>query len=129
MGHSVLVVEDNELNRRLFCHVLSLAGHRVLEATDGVEALRSARQQRPDLVLLDVELPRLSGLEVARCLRDDPSTSAIPVLAISAFVSDSAVREALNAGCVGYLRKPVGPADMIAAVSEALRITPQAVGG
>lgn len=129
MGHCVLVVEDNELNRRLFCHVLTISGHRVIEAGDGIAALRVARQHRPDLVLLDVELPRLSGLEVVRRLRQDPCLAAIPVLAISAFVSDSAVREALVAGCVGYLRKPVGPTEMLEAVHATLADRRQAVGG
>lgn len=122
MGQTVLVVEDNELNRRLFTHVLRLAGFAVIEAVDGITALRMARQHRPALVLLDMELPRLPGLEVVRRLRDDPAMDATPVLAISAFVSELAVREALMAGCVGYLRKPVGPAAMLEEVARALAL-------
>ncbi|MEL6218335.1 MAG: response regulator [Pseudomonadota bacterium] len=120
MGQSVLVVEDNELNRRLFTHVLSLDGYTVLEASDGIDGLRIARQKRPDLILLDMELPRLAGLDVARRLRADADLGATPILAISAFISDQAAREARLAGCVDYLRKPVGPAEMLAAVRRVI---------
>ncbi|MEM9147519.1 MAG: response regulator [Pseudomonadota bacterium] len=129
MGQRILVVEDNELNRRLFTHVLRLADYQVLEAGDGIEALRMARHNRPELVLLDMELPRLPGLEVARRLRADPEMDGIPILAISAFVSDAAARAAREAGCIGYLRKPVGPSTMLDAVSRVLEAAAMPVEG
>ncbi len=118
MRRTVLVVEDNELNRRLFTHVLRLAEYEVIEAADGAEALDRARRARPDLILLDMELPRVPGLEVVRRLRADPAPP--PVLAVSAFVAESTARHARAAGCVGYLAKPVSPGALLAAVERAL---------
>ena len=129
MRRTVLVVEDNELNRRLFTHVLRLADYEVIEAADGAEALDRARRARPDLILLDMELPRVPGLEVVRRLRADRERPAPPILAVSAFVAESMARHARAAGCVGYLPKPVSPGALIAAVGRALEARDAPVEG
>ncbi len=129
MRRTVLVVEDNELNRRLFTHVLRLAEYEVIEAVDGAEALDRARRARPDLILLDMELPRVPGLEVVRRLRADRDHAPPPILAVSAFVAESTARHARAAGCIGYLPKPVSPAALLTAVADALEAHSATVEG
>jgi two-component system cell cycle response regulator DivK len=120
MAPTVLVVEDNELNRMLFAHVLRLAGFAVVEAGDGAEGLSRTRESRPDLVLMDMDLPRLPGLELVRRLRADPGLAATPVLAVSAFVCRRAEAEARALGCTGYVVKPVRPGALVEAVRAGL---------
>ncbi len=118
MSGRILVVEDNALNRRLFTHVLELSGFEVSEAVDGPEALSAIAANRPDLVLLDLDLPRLNGLDVLRRLRRDPACADTPVLACSAIVCRRTEGEARALGAGGYLTKPVGPAVLVAHVAE-----------
>jgi two-component system cell cycle response regulator DivK len=120
MGPTVLVVEDNELNRKLFVHVLGLAGFAVIEAADGTGGLAGARESRPDIILLDMDLPGVPGLEVVRRLRNDPAVAPIPVLAVSALVSWRTEARARALGCIGYLTKPVRPAQLVEAVRAGL---------
>jgi CheY-like chemotaxis protein len=106
-GSTVLVVEDNPVNRRLARNVLRSRGYRVLEADTGEEGIEIARNERPHLILMDLQLPGLDGIEATRRLKADPQTNAIPVVALSARVEESDEARAREAGCAGYIAKPI----------------------
>ncbi len=103
----ILLAEDQDVGRRLMRELLELEGHIVWLAPDGVEAVEMARDLRPDLILMDIHMPRLDGIQATRQLRDDPATSPIPVIALTAGASLSEIRRALDAGCIGHLSKPI----------------------
>jgi signal transduction histidine kinase/CheY-like chemotaxis protein len=106
-GQTVLVVEDHAINRKLARNVLCSRGFTVLEATTGEEALELVSRSRPDLILMDIQLPGLDGLEVTRRLGADAATADIPVVALTAHAQQADERRALEAGCVGYIAKPI----------------------
>jgi CheY-like chemotaxis protein len=106
-GCTVLVVEDNPVNRKLARNVLRSRGYRVLEADTGEEGIEIARAERPHLILMDLQLPGLDGIEATRRLKADPATRMIPVIALSAHAQDSDEARAREAGCVGYIAKPI----------------------
>jgi len=106
-GGTVLVVEDNAVNRKLARNVLRSRGYRVLEADTGEEGIEIARRERPQLILMDLQLPGLDGMEATRRLKADPRTSAIPVVALSAHAAGVDEERALAAGCAGYIAKPI----------------------
>jgi len=110
MPKKVLVVEDDMDNRRIVVKVLSVEGYHVIEAADGIEALARAREERPDLILMDLALPNLDGWEATRQLKSDPATRSIPVVALTAFAMRGDEEQARAAGCDDYLPKPVRPA-------------------
>jgi two-component system cell cycle response regulator DivK len=112
----VVIAEDNALNLRLFADVLRGAGYRVAEAGNGAEALARVNELRPDLLLLDLDLPRMAGDQVARALRGDPRHARLPILLVSAHAREIAERRAAGAGCDGWLQKPVRPDALLAAV-------------
>jgi two-component system cell cycle response regulator DivK len=103
----VLLVEDNDLNRDMLGRRLRRAGYEVLEATQGAQALASARERRPDLILMDLSLPVMDGWEATRRLKQDPSTADIPVLSLSAHAMAAERQRAMDAGCDDYDTKPV----------------------
>src|SRR5438270_10841793 len=103
----VLIIEDNPLNMKLFRDLLRAQGYQVLEATDGLAGLDLARRESPDLILLDIHLPDVSGLEVAVKLKADPRSRDIPILVITASLLPEAEQSALSSGCDGFLRKPI----------------------
>lgn len=104
-----LLVEDNENNRYLFDVLLRHAGFAVVIARDGKSGLAMARQERPDVILLDIQMPEMDGYEVARVLKSDPSLADIPVLGVSSFAMPGDRERALGAGFAGYIEKPVDP--------------------
>jgi signal transduction histidine kinase len=106
-GGTVLVVEDNAVNRKLARNVLRSRGYRVLEADTGEEGIEIARRERPQLILMDLQLPGLDGMEATRRLKADPRTSAIPVVALSAHAQGVDEERARAAGCAGYIAKPI----------------------
>jgi signal transduction histidine kinase len=106
-GSTVLVVEDNPVNRRLARNVLRSRGYRVLEADTGEEGIEIARSELPHLILMDLQLPGLDGIEATRRLKADPRTCAIPVVALSARVEATDEARAREAGCAGYIAKPI----------------------
>ena len=114
----VLVVEDNEKNMKLFCDVLRATGYETLEAASGEAAVALAAERAPDLVLMDIQLPDIDGLEALRRLRADERTAAVPVLALTAQAMQGDRERFLDAGFDGYLSKPVDVPELIRTVGE-----------
>ncbi len=117
-GEQVLVVEDNEKNMKLFRDVLVATGHRTLEATTGGQAVELAAAHSPDLVLMDIQLPDIGGVEALGRLRADARTASLPVVALTAQAMEGDRERFLAAGFDGYLSKPVNIADLIATVKR-----------
>ncbi|UCH53372.1 MAG: response regulator [Pseudomonadota bacterium] len=120
---TILIVEDNARNRKLLRDVLSHHGYQVLEANSGEEGLALATAQRPQLVMMDIQLPGIDGVETLRRLRDNGGTRAIPVMAVTASVMGQEVQRIHDAGFDDYLQKPVSLKDMLAAVERLLART------
>jgi two-component system cell cycle response regulator DivK len=116
----VLIVEDNELNMKLFNDLLEAHGYFTLQTKDGVEALRMARQHRPDLILMDIQLPEVSGLEVTKWLKEDDDLRSIPVIAVTAFAMKGDEEKIREGGCEGYIAKPISVASFMRTVSRFL---------
>jgi two-component system cell cycle response regulator DivK len=104
---TVLVVEDNELNMKLFHDLLDAHGYRTLQTRSGMDALRIAREQRPDLILMDIQLPEVSGLEVTKWLKEDDDLRHIPVVAVTAFAMKGDEERIRQGGCEAYISKPI----------------------
>ncbi|HEU0336748.1 MAG TPA: response regulator [Gaiellaceae bacterium] len=117
-GERVLVVEDNEKNMKLFRDVLQATGYRTLEATTGGRAVELATERVPDLVLMDIQLPDIDGVEALSRLRADERTSSIPVLALTAQAMHGDRERFLGAGFDGYLSKPVDVVELVGAVKR-----------
>lgn len=116
MGKTVLIVEDNELNMKLFRDLLEAHGYQTSGTSSGVEALDIVRRTRPDLILMDIQLPQVSGLEVTRWIKDDPDLRAIPVVAVTAFAMKGDEERIREGGCEAYLSKPISVAKFLATV-------------
>jgi two-component system, cell cycle response regulator DivK len=114
---SILIVEDNALNLKLLVDLLEAHGYRTISTGDGLEAINLARQTRPDLILMDVQLPDVSGLEITRWLKEDERTKDIPVVAVTAFAMAGDERRARDAGCDGYIAKPIMVADFLRTIT------------
>jgi two-component system, cell cycle response regulator DivK len=117
-GAQILVVEDNEKNMKLFREILVATGYRTLEATTGGEAVALAAEHSPDLVLMDIQLPDIDGVEALDRLRADERFSAVPVLALTAQAMEGDRERFLAAGFDGYLSKPVDIAEFVATVKR-----------
>ena len=115
---SVLVVEDNELNMRLFCDLLDAYGYDTHQCRDGARAVDIARDERPDLIIMDIQLPEVSGLDITRWIKDDADLAHIPVLAVTAFAMRTDEQRVREAGCEGYLSKPIQMTSFIRAVED-----------
>ena len=115
---TVLLVEDNEDNRFIYATALRYAGYEVIEAVSGRQGIEEARAQRPDLILMDISIPDVDGWEATIVLKADPLTRAIPIIAVTAHVLPGDERRSMEAGCDGYLAKPVAPASLIAEVDR-----------
>ena len=115
---SVLVVEDNELNMRLFCDLLEAYGFDTFECRDGSGAIDIAREHRPDLIIMDIQLPEVSGLDITRWIKDDEELAHIPVLAVTAFAMRADEQRVREAGCEAYLSKPIQISSFIRAVQN-----------
>jgi two-component system cell cycle response regulator DivK len=117
-SEQILVVEDNERNMRLFCAVLEASGYRTLQATTGERAVQLAIEHAPDLVLMDIQLPGIDGLEALDRLRTDDRFASVPVVALTAQAMEGDRERFLAAGFDGYLSKPVDIADFVATVKR-----------
>ena len=107
MSKKVLIVEDNELNMKLFHDLLDSQGYETLQTREGLQALALARLHKPDLILMDIQLPEISGLEVTKWLKDDEELSHIPVVAVTAFAMKGDEERIRNGGCEAYISKPI----------------------
>ena len=107
MAKTVLIVEDNELNMKLFHDLLDAQGYRTIQTRDGMEALELARKHKPDMILMDIQLPEVSGLEVTKWLKDDDELCAIPVIAVTAFAMKGDEERIRQGGCEAYISKPI----------------------
>src|SRR5476649_587707 len=113
---TVLIVEDNELNMKLFRDLLEAHGYQTSGTSNGFEALDLVRKLRPDLILMDIQLPQVSGLEVTRWIKDDPELRAIPVVAVTAFAMKGDEERIREGGCEAYLSKPISVGKFIETV-------------
>lgn len=112
----ILIVEDNELNKKLFRDLLEANGYRTLHTADGMEVMDIARKHKPDLILMDIQLPEVSGIEVTGWLKKDPELKNIPIVAITAFAMKGDEEKILAGGCQGYLSKPISVSSFLATV-------------
>jgi len=107
MKKKILIVEDNDLNLKLFRDLLGAHGYDTIETKEGMEAIALTRSERPDLILMDIQLPEISGLDVTRRLKADASIQHIPVIAVTAFAMKDDEEKILRAGCEAYISKPI----------------------
>jgi len=113
---NVLYVEDNEYNRKIVRQLLTRTSYRLREAVDGEAALGMVREERPDLILMDVQLPKMSGLDVTRALRGDPATADVPIIVVTSFALSGDEQRAMAAGASAYIAKPYSPRDLLALI-------------
>jgi two-component system cell cycle response regulator DivK len=117
---TVLIVEDNDLNMKLFHDLLEAHGYDTLQTKDGMEALRLARQHRPDLILMDIQLPEVSGLEVTKWIKEDDELRTIPIIAVTAFAMKGDEEKIREGGCEAYIAKPISVASFLQTVARYL---------
>ena len=117
---TILVIEDNELNMILFRDLLQLEGYLVLEAYDAEKGVQIAREKRPSIILMDIQLPGMDGLKATRLIKEDPTLKKIPVVALTAYAMEKDRQEALAAGCIGFIAKPIDTRSFAAAGSDFL---------
>ena len=120
MGKTVLIVEDNELNMKLFRDLLEAHGYETSGTSNGFEALDLVRKTRPDLILMDIQLPQVSGLDVTRWIKDDPELRGIPVVAVTAFAMKGDEEKIRDGGCEAYIAKPISVASFLRTVERFL---------
>ena len=112
-GKTVLYVEDNEYNLKIVRQLLARTAYKLIEAKDGESGVETALRELPDLILMDIQLPKLSGLDATRRLRSDPKTAAIPIIVITSFALSGDDQKAKNAGASAYLAKPYSPRQLL----------------
>ncbi|MBN8944104.1 MAG: response regulator [Rhizobiales bacterium] len=120
MSKTVMIVEDNELNMKLFHDLLEANGYQTIQTRNGTEALALARSHRPDLILMDIQLPEVSGLDVTRWIKEDETIKHIPVIAVTAFAMKGDEERIRAGGCEAYLSKPISVAKFIETVRHFL---------
>lgn len=120
---TILLIEDNEMNRDMLSRRLARRGFEVVTANDAEKGIVSAREQRPDLILMDISLPGLNGWEATKCLKADPPTSSIPIIALTAHAMSSDRDKAMDAGCDEYETKPVDLPNLLAKINALLERT------
>jgi two-component system cell cycle response regulator DivK len=118
MTKTVLIVEDNELNMKLFHDVLAAHGYETLQTRNGNDALELARKNHPDLIIMDIQLPEVSGLEVTRWIKDDDMLHDIPVVAVTAFAMKGDEERIREGGCEAYMAKPISVQEFISTVRQ-----------
>ena len=120
MAKRILVVEDNDLNRKLFCDVMKANGHEVVPVADGRNVVATAQRFVPDLVIMDIQLPHVSGIDLIGQLKADPALAGVPVLAVTAYAGKGDEERIRDAGAADYLAKPVSIGPFMAAVKALL---------
>jgi two-component system cell cycle response regulator DivK len=120
MSKKILVVEDTEDNRQILRDLLGTAGYEMIEAHDGAEGVAQATEHRPDLILMDIQMPVMDGYEATRRIKADPALKSIPVIAVTSYALSGDEDKARAAGCDGYIAKPFSPRQMLAKVREVI---------
>jgi two-component system cell cycle response regulator DivK len=120
MSKKILIVEDNELNMKLFHDLLEVHGYETLQTKDGREALDLARRHTPDLILMDIQLPEVSGLEVTRWIKADDALKSIPVIAVTAFAMKGDEEKIRSGGCEAYIAKPISVTNFLETIQKVL---------
>ncbi len=120
-GERILLVEDNPVNRRLAGFLLRSQGYQVREATSALEAFEMLKSERSDLIVMDIQLPGMDGLEATRKLKEQSTTSNIPVIAVTSFAMKGDREKALSAGCAGYITKPIDKSTFFQEIAARLR--------
>jgi len=123
MGKRILVVEDNEQNLYLATFLLERNGYEVITAEDGIEAIEKAKMEKPDLILMDMQLPEMDGFEATRRIKNIPEISHIPIVAVTSYAMVGDREKALAAGCEGYIEKPFMPETFVSEIEKHLRQT------
>lgn len=116
----ILVVEDNEINMYLCSRILKSSGHEVIEARSGEEGVELAIKDKPDLVLMDIQLPGIDGLEATRRIRESKADGTIPIIALTSYAMAGDREKALSAGCTGYIEKPINPDTFMSEIEKYL---------
>jgi two-component system cell cycle response regulator DivK len=117
-GKTILYVEDNEFNLKIVRQLLSRTSYRLIEAVDGEQGVATALRELPDLILMDIQLPKLSGLDATRTLRGDPKTAQIPIIVVTSFALSGDDKKAQDAGASAYLAKPYSPRELLAMIRK-----------
>jgi two-component system cell cycle response regulator DivK len=117
---TILYVEDNELNRKIVRDLLKRTSYALIEAQDGESGVATALEKRPDLILMDIQLPKISGIEATLRLRADPSTAATPIIALTSFALSGDEQKAKDAGATAYLAKPYSPKELLGLIRTIL---------
>jgi two-component system, cell cycle response regulator DivK len=120
MTQRILVVEDQEDNRRIIRDLLTSAGYDMIEAVDGEAGVRLAETERPDLILMDIQLPLLDGHEATRRIKQDPELRHIPIIVVTSYALSGDDAKAIAAGCDGYVAKPFSPRQLLATIRKFL---------
>ncbi len=116
----ILVVEDNETNMYLFSRILKEGGHEVIPATSGEEGVELATKEKPDLILMDIQLPDMDGLKATKRIRDSEAGGKVPIVALTSYAMAGDRKKALAAGCTGYIEKPINPDTFLAEIEKYL---------
>jgi len=109
----ILLIEDNEFNRKIVRDLLARQPYDLLEANDGEAGVAAARRDRPDVIVMDIQLPKLSGLDATRAIRADPDTAKIPIIVVTSFALSGDDKKAMDAGASAYLAKPYSPRQLL----------------
>ena len=118
---TILVVEDNELNMKLVRGLIKIGKYGMLEAIDAESGIEQIREQRPDLVLMDIQLPGMDGLSATKIIKEDPALKDIPVVALTSYAMQGDEEKALAAGCTGYITKPIDTRKFLETVSQYIK--------
>ncbi|MFZ4404508.1 MAG: response regulator [Pseudobdellovibrionaceae bacterium] len=120
MAKRILIVEDNDLNLKLFRDLLGANGYETVETREGLEAISLTRNMMPDLILMDIQLPEISGLDITKKIKADPQIQHIPVIAVTAFAMKDDEEKIMQAGCEAYLSKPIAIDQFLATIRRLL---------
>ena len=120
MSKRILVIEDTEDNRQIIRDLLSSVGYELIEATDGVSGVALAQKERPDLILMDIQLPEIDGYEATRRIRAIPELAKVPIIAVTSYALSGDEAKTREAGCDGYVAKPFSPRQLLSKIREFL---------
>ena len=118
----ILVVEDNQINMYLSCRILKSSGYEVIEARSGEEGVELAIKEKPDLIIMDIQLPGIDGYEATKRIRKSEAAGEIPIIALTSYAMAGDRKKALKAGCTGYIEKPINPETFISEIKKFLEV-------